>query len=88
MATKGHIAAVQERALQDLEASSEEMAAALNIEPPDLTMFYRDADLLHAEQLRALADFQQRVVAALAQQQADKAPTGAGKPRTSRKANN
>lgn len=65
MATKGYIAARRDEALNSLHSTSKHIAAALQLEPPDLMMFFRDPDLLHAEQLYAAAQFQERVLIAL-----------------------
>lgn len=65
MATKGHIAATRDQAINALHTSSKQLAAALDLEPPDLFLFYRDPAYQQAEQLRAIADFNEKVVKAL-----------------------
>lgn len=65
MASKGHIAALREKSLTALNTSTRQIAAALDMEPPDLSIFFRDPDLLHATQLHALALFNERLVLAV-----------------------
>jgi hypothetical protein len=66
MAAKGHIARVRDTAIVSLKESGMAIAQRLNIDPPELDMFYRDYELLQAEELKALADFNRRVESALA----------------------
>lgn len=65
MATKEQIAIVREKAVLSLKETGAEIAAKLNINPPDLNFFFRDKDLHQAEELKALADFNRRVLDAL-----------------------
>jgi|SRR5690554_31693 len=71
MASKAFIAAQRERALYALQESSKQIAAVLNIEPPDLSPFFRDADLLQSEQLKNVAAFQASIVDLLQDYQAE-----------------
>jgi hypothetical protein len=65
MASAGHIATRLDLAIKSLQETGPQIAALLNIQPPDLTIWFRDRDLLQAEQLQELAQFQCRVIAAL-----------------------
>ena len=74
MASKGHIARLREEALATLQSTNQQMAAALDIEPPSLEIFFRDPELLHATHLHELARFSERLfdrVGTLAIQLAD-----------------
>lgn len=65
MATKESIAIVRETALHSLKDNSAQIAALMDIEPPNLEMYFHDKDLQQAEELKALAGFNERVIAAL-----------------------
>lgn len=61
MATIGAIAAMRDSALKRLAAAIEHISEAANLEPAKLPTFNRDPDYLHADQLRVLADWAERV---------------------------
>lgn len=76
MATKASIAITLENAIESLKVSSAAISKALQIESPDLDIYFHDKDLQHAEQLKALAAFDERVQVALS---SETAPAMAGK---------
>lgn len=65
MATKVSIAIQRDKAHASLVETGQQIATMLGIEPPSMGMFFKDKDLQQAEELSALAAFNQRVIAAL-----------------------
>ena len=65
MATTVSIAQTRDFAVASLKESSQEIAAALHIEPPDMSFFFRDKDYQQAEELKELAAFHLRIQTAL-----------------------
>lgn len=65
MATKAAVAIVRERAIKSLKETSTTLAETLGIDAPDLDIYFKDKDLLEAETLKVIAEFNDRVLTAL-----------------------
>jgi len=77
LATKLSIAITRETAIASLIETCGNIASLLGVEPPDLSMEFRDLDLQQAEQLKSLAAFNQNVIEALTVPAGSKAKAGA-----------
>lgn len=65
MATKEAIAIQREKAMKRIETAKPEIEQLLGIEAAEIPFHRHDRDLLHAEQLTAIADTFDRVLVAL-----------------------
>lgn len=65
MATKESIAIRRQLAIESLKQTGMRISTLLGIEAPGLDHFYRDKDLHQAEDIKALAEFNERVIRAL-----------------------
>lgn len=65
MATQEAIATLRANALRDLKDTGAAIAQELGIDPPRLDFFYPSKDYQQAEELKALVDFNTRVLSAL-----------------------
>ena len=65
MASKSAIGIMREQAIQKMSEASNTIAQELGVIGFELPMQERDADLLHANQLTALADFLEQIAVAL-----------------------
>lgn len=63
MATKVAIAIMREQAFNAIAEATGSIAAALGIDAPDIPTQGKDADLLYAQQLTAIADYLGNVAA-------------------------
>jgi hypothetical protein len=65
MATSEATARIRANALKALKETGIELAAQLDIEPPQLDFFFKDHDYQQAQELTALAGFNTRLLNAL-----------------------